>query len=81
MQTHPITSPESQRRASLSTDPEIDAFLAASIVMAEEAAGKYVGLPQSAHPLFDSFEDWHAFDEALERRLIFSSASPIRVAA
>ena len=81
MQTHSATPSESKRSTTFTTDCEIDAFLSAAVLRAENAAEECAGLCRCAPAPFDTLEEWYAFDAALERSLASGGARSARNAA
>lgn len=60
------SSPHTQK---FITDNELHRILAAAVVLAENAAQECTRHSECAPPPFDSFEEWYAFEAALERWL------------
>jgi hypothetical protein len=81
MQTHPPFPPKNERKTAFITDSGVDAFLSASIGLAEDAAQSFADTCQRTPTPFDSIEEWHAFDAALERRLAISGTCRVPNAA
>ena len=81
MEKNTTTKHRSQGNTKLITDSEIDQILAAAIGFAERTAHECTRHSECAPPPFDSFEEWYAFDAALESWMASRTARRIHSAA
>ena len=81
MEQNTTITHRSQRGTKLITDSEIDQILAAAIGLAERTAHECTRHSECAPPPFDSFEEWYAFDAALESWMASRTVHRIHSAA
>ncbi len=81
MEQNTTITHRSQRDTKLITDSEIDQILAAAIGLAERTAHECTRHSECAPPPFESFEEWYAFDAALESWMGSRTAHRIHSAA